>query len=372
MPNVQTKIVTAFLFICAAVITPPAQAQNGYAMPAATTLSVAQNSASPYLCLTSTTNIFAPTLGVGTISDTNAGTTMVIVDSEPERVIGAPNSGCFPVQRGYSGGGGSIYGASRAVFHNSGAVAIVGLEAQFFDHEPRGACTAATEVILPRYVTNTETLWTCPTSGPTANIWTMSGVFNGRQFTFTDSYEFVGANGPCVGTTSGTAGTGNNTVILDGSTPALKISSTNAGASTSTLTCNVADLISRTTAGKGSTITGFTVVYSVQTTTATSMGTPTLTSVTFPTPAASETASTATPVAAAGGTLTMTPAVASANLTAVSAGQYYTESISLGTPLQLNNALKNYLLTFTIGQTASAAQIVTIPGIYVSFTNVPQ
>ena len=74
-----------------AVGSPAANAQNGYAMPASTTLSSAQNSSSTQLCLTSTTNVFAPTLNVGTISGTNSGTTTIMVDKELETVIDEKN-----------------------------------------------------------------------------------------------------------------------------------------------------------------------------------------------------------------------------------------------------------------------------------------
>jgi hypothetical protein len=97
-----------------------------------------------------------------------------MVDKELETVIGAPSSGCFQVRRGFPGGG-NIEGTSRASGHNSGAVALVGLAAQFFSYVPVGACTAATEAILPRVVTLNDKLYNCPTTGPWANTWIVSG-----------------------------------------------------------------------------------------------------------------------------------------------------------------------------------------------------
>ena len=157
-----------------AVGIPAANAQNGYAMPASTTLSSAQNSYSTQLCLTSTTNILAPALNVGTISGTNVGTTTVMVDKELETVIGAPNGGCVAVRRGFPGGG-NIEGTGRATTHNSGATAIIGLAAQFFGYVPAGSCTPSTETILPRYVTVNDKLYNCPSTGPWANTWIVSG-----------------------------------------------------------------------------------------------------------------------------------------------------------------------------------------------------
>lgn len=172
---------TFLAFLCVlAVGIPAANAQNGYSMPVSTTLSSAQNSSTTQLCLTSTTNIFGPGLNVGTISGQNVGTTTVMVDSELETVIGAPNSNCFQVRRGFPGGG-NYLGKGRATGHNSGATAIVGLAAQFFPSEPAGSCTASTETILPRYVTQTDKLFNCPTTGPYANTWVVSGQIGSYQ-----------------------------------------------------------------------------------------------------------------------------------------------------------------------------------------------
>ena len=157
-----------------------ANAQNGYSMPAATTLSSAQSASATQLCLTSTANVFAPALNVGTISGQNVGTTVVLVDTELETVIGAPSGNCFPVQRGKPDGGNYI-GKGRATTHNSGAAAIVGLAAQFFSYEPAGSCNPSTETILPRYVTQTDKLFNCPSTGPWANTWIVSGQIGSPQ-----------------------------------------------------------------------------------------------------------------------------------------------------------------------------------------------
>lgn len=166
--------VLSLAFLCVFASFLPANAQNGYVMPASTTLSSAQTGSSTQLCLTSTTNIFAPTLNVGTISGSNSGTTTVMVDKELETVIGAPNNGCFAVRRGFPGGG-NIEGTGRASGHNSGAVALVGLAAQFFSYVPVGSCTTANEVILPRVVTLNDKLYNCPSTGPWASTWIVSG-----------------------------------------------------------------------------------------------------------------------------------------------------------------------------------------------------
>lgn len=185
---------------------------------------------------------------------------------------------------------------------------------------------------------------------------------------FTDGY-FVVPPAACFGATTGTAGAGNDTIVLDGSVPALKVSATNASGSHEVFTC-VITVPSRLTAGKGVTITDITYLYSVQTTTATSMVASTLNTFTAPAAGASETASSATLVAA-GGSLTQTPVVASANLTSVSAGQYYSEKVALGTPFTVTTDLQPLVFTFEIDQSASAAQIVTTPGLVVHYQNTP-
>lgn len=187
---------------------------------------------------------------------------------------------------------------------------------------------------------------------------------SGTNVALNDGYFIVGPSS-CFAAVSGTAGAGNNTVVIDGSVPALKASSTNAGASNATFTCNI-QLPTRLTSGKGATIQDVTYLYSVQTTTATSMVASTLTSFTAPAPGTGETASSATLVAF-GGTLAQTPVVGSANLTSVSAGQYYSEKVALGTPAVLAN-FQSLVFTFQINQTAAAAQIVTTPGLIVHYS----
>ena len=200
----------------------------------------------------------------------------------------------------------------------------------------------------------------------TTRLQVNSGSFN----TGVSDYTFFVPATDCSAAVTGTAGTGNNTVIIDGSVPALKASSTNAGASNATFTCLFQFPASRLATGKGFTISDITYLYSVQTTSATSMVASTFKSFTAPTAAASETASSATLVDQCN-TCVQTPAVASGNLTSVSAGQYYSEKVALGTALAVNTDLQTFVFTFQINQSAAAAQIVTSPGLYVHGTYVP-
>jgi len=180
-----------------------------------------------------------------------------------------------------------------------------------------------------------------------------------------DGYALVPPAACVANVSSGTAATGNNTFIVDGSVPALE-GKTTAAAATLQFVCNI-DLPTRLTSGKGIVINDLTFLYSQQgTNTTLSMSTPTLNSFTAPVAGTSETASSATLVAA-GGTLAPVPVVASANLTAVSAGQYYSEKIGLGTPVSFAN-LQNLVLNQAFANSGSVAMLITTPGVIVHYS----
>lgn len=327
------------------------------------------------ICLVSSTGVAAPGFGQPALTGLGIGREYM------EVLAATPNTNCWVVARGYAG--------TKPYAHNSGDTVTVGPTggfsgSPFSNSAPGGGsgspCNAATQLYLPIFVVGSVGnnqqnggVWNCFSSAgvqaTTTGLWYQTNdVEDGVALT--DFEIFVPANGICVGSTSGTAGAGNNTMIVDGAVPALKVSSTNAGSSNNKFDCNLTAAM-RTLTGKGITLTQVTMVYSPQTTTATSMGTPTLGYFQAPPSTTSQTASSATLVTAAGGTLTMTPPVASANLTSVSAGQYYTELIALGTPIQMNTDLRTYVLHFEVDQSASAAQIVTLAGIWLRGTQIP-
>lgn len=307
----------------------------------------------------STTNIFAPGLnpqaGAGLGSPTAPNITYLLIDRELFRVNGVNTSAkTVAAERAVQG--------TKASFHNASATVYVAYANQLLNSDPTGACTAAQYTYLPQYSYLTGNFFTCATSGPNANLWVITG--SQAYQNFSDSTFFVppSACSDAIGT--GSAGTGNNTMILDGSVPAYKGSST-ASAATITISCTITVPVTRLTAGKGLTINSIDIMYSPQTTTATSQTLSTFASFTAPTAAASETNSSATLVAA-GGTVTQVPVVGSANLTALSAGQYYTTRAVLGTPVAVNNALQTFVVTFAFSQSASAIQIITTPGLWVN------
>jgi hypothetical protein len=139
---------------------------------------------------------------------------------------------------------------------------------------------------------------------------------------------------------------------------------TTAAANAIALNCEIS-VPSRLTAGHGAMITGMQLFYGVQTTALTSITTPTLSSVTYNATGGSA----AGAVAATGGTLAVTPGTL--QLATTTSGQCYSENITLGSPILLNNALKRVELEQIFNQTASAATQLQICGLVVYYTNIP-
>lgn len=302
------------------------------------------------------------------LASTSQGATYLGSGSEAMQItslisgtIGGAAACTVQVKRGQLG--------TRATSHANGDVVWVGNAAvgtgdssrpfsngAFATLAPSGACTASSQYSLPVFVTGRDAL-----SGGT--VWTCAGGYWGQL-----ASVFIDP-GQCTAAVSGTAGTGNDTVVIDGSVPALKASSTAAGASNATFTC-VLSMPTSIMPGKGFLITDITYLYSVQTTTATSMVASTFKHFQPPAAAASETASSATLVDDCN-TCVQTPAVGSANLASVSAGQYYSEKVAPATPILANNDLRTFVFTFQINQSAAAAQIVTCPGLIVHGVTIP-
>jgi hypothetical protein len=118
------------------------------------------------------------------------------------------------------------------------------------------------------------------------------------------------------------------------------------------------------TALQGAVITDITGYYGSQTTAPTSIGTATLGSISFATPATGAAASTVTPVAF-GGTITNT--VPTAITTVTTAGSFLPIKSALGTPVTLStdNQILVYKLPFV--QSAAAAMTINTPGLIVHY-----
>lgn len=306
----------------------------GQASYTTTTLGAAVTSSQTTLTVASTTGI------TGSVGGNGWG---VYVDKEYIRVSAVDNSTTLEVIRGQSG--------TKATAHISGAIAWAG-PANYFTTSPKeGSCTAANEVVNPVVNTTNGEVYDCDSS---IGAWVVQ-----REF-------FVPANF-CGVHVSGTGGTNNNSIILDGSVSAL-LAITTAATSHDIFTCEI-NVPARLDSIRGAKITAISFIYSQQgTATGLSEVAPTLGSFTAPAAKTSETASSATLVAA-GGTLTVVPAVASANLVAVSAGQYYSEKITLATPVNLSaNPLQTLVLAVEFDQSGSTVTDITTPGFWVYYS----
>ena len=80
---------------------------------------------------------------------------------------------------------------------------------------------------------------------------------------------------------------------------------------------------------------------------------------------ATETPASATFTASACGTLTSSSATG--NLATITAGTYYTNKVSCGTPLALSD-LTNINFSFIFQQSGSAISIVPVPGFFVHYS----
>jgi hypothetical protein len=149
-------------------------------------------------------------------------------------------------------------------------------------------------------------------------------------------------------------------------------------AATTTAAANVIELICDITVPgwqlngptKGVTITQVNVLYGVQTTAFTSIGAPTINSVTYPNSTAAGAAAAATVLTTAGGTLTVTPTAL--QLTTTTLGQCFNEAITLGTPLLESNGNPNiqYTVDQVFNQTAAASTVMNVCDVYVTYNEV--
>ena len=147
-------------------------------------------------------------------------------------------------------------------------------------------------------------------------------------------------------------------------TPVYQVSSS--AAATDIISCAFSGM-SRSAPTKGLTaIQGVAFFYGPVTTAPTSESAPTCVTLQMPNPGAAE-----TPSVAAGTTVANTsiPVIGSANLTAVTTGQFYTTFLSFGTPPSLNGLYKTMQCAWTFVQGAAAAMVVNTPGGIVFTTN---
>lgn len=317
----------------------------------------------------SATGISGPQLpsAQGGLGSATSGTyTFLYVDRELMQVNSVSGTN-ISVGRGVQG--------TAATAHNSGATVYVVSGSQLITNPmgPQGGCNSAINPPVVPYINPADgTFYSCPSSGPFANVWTKEG--NVEPFVTTNNAVWVAPSSCAWSTTGTTTGTNGNTNTGASAVPTNQVSVSAAGASVNTLTCSFSGQQFRNstatqTLGRGTNITSIDVTYGVQTTALTSINGAAVSTITFPTPAASETASTVTPVAI---TPTIAQSSTTGNLATTTAGSFRTSRLTLSSPLALNTDDQIVLVTEAFNQSASAAQIVNTMGILVHFQQVSQ
>lgn len=363
MKTIQT--ISTLLAAAALLLAPRAFAQNvtpSTTLNAALTAS-AQNST---VCLASTANIL--------YSQGNFGG--LYVDLEYMLVTSAPSNGCVTVIRGQQGTAPQAHAKSQTVWIDQ--FQIVGLDSGFRygnTLQPSyGPCTATGYQTLPLVNVGISDPFAIETCTPAAAV---NVEFSGGQWVpYTFERTVMIGPGNCAWSTTGTyaaqvavATGGPNTqgLTVTGASliPTNQISVTAAGASASTLTCYLSSDSFQPLLNKGATITSYDVIYGVQTTTLTSINGAAVSTITLPTPAASEIASAVTPVAIAG---SLTTTSTTGNMATVTAGAFRSLRVNLATPLNLSTDLNAVLFQLVFNQSASAAEILNTPGILIHYT----
>lgn len=180
-----------------------------------------------------------------------------------------------------------------------------------------------------------------------------------------DGY-FIVPPGSCAVKASASAGATNSTLVAVGAnfTPAIEGNTT--AAATQTVSC-LGSVPTRLTSGKGITIQNVVLQYGVVTTAFTSTTAPVVGTITFPAPGVGETPSVIAPVAA-GGSLTVLPVIGSANLTAQTAGAFFSEKVTFGTPIVVNTDLVSLFFQQGFVQGGAATSLLDVTGLIVHYT----
>jgi hypothetical protein len=251
----------------------------------------------------------------------------------------------------------------------------------FIGFDPEGSCTAAQQYTLPLINWRSGRVWTCPTTGPLANLWAVT-YDPTAIFSLTDGALFV-PPGACSISASGNS-TGTVGLQTVGGVAVQQQAVTSTGTNTITLTCHMSIPTrlrgSTSGPGAGAAILDVVVPYGVQqaslgTQVATlASGTMNSTAVfqksTFPVAAASETQSAAF-ARADTGTLLITPVVASFNTGTTTAGQFFTVKFTPATPILMNTDLQDITVNVTFQCAATTATTVNSPGMFVHIIGVP-
>jgi hypothetical protein len=267
------------------------------------------------------------------------------IDGEAMLVMSSYVSGSLnvPVRRAAS--------STRAALHANGTLAYVvapGLQARtgMRTYSPSGVCTRTNETVLPVINVLSGDLFDC------------QGSQWGQVFT-----QYVP---PTQCSFAPTTSTVTNTYIMLGASNAFVLNgTTNAAAGTTTLVCTILPPTSAISQ-RGAVITDIVVAIGSQTTAPTTLGTSTLSKITYPTPVATtQTASTVTPVTISGTVTTLGPTTTVATVT--TAGAFLTFKHTYATPVILTTDLTTLQYTFPFNQSAAAVMTLNTPGLWVHY-----
>lgn len=201
----------------------------------------------------------------------------------------------------------------------------------------------------------------------------------GQGYSRASNYSYWVDPGACNGSTAGTRKTGSGLVVAGASaTPVVAIVADPAGEGTTTATiiCTITPPSWIVTTGTGLAVQDAVFMFTPETTMGTSSsvagsgtlnGSTVFGSITYPTPATGETATTVTPARADSGNLTILPAAASIPITTTTAGSFYSLKFTPATPIVWKTDLKQLLLTVTLPTIAGLQTQVDSSGVLVHF-----
>lgn len=313
---------TILLALVASIVflAPPAL---GQVTTSSTTTSAAVGTTDTTVSLSSSTNV------------TSNPATLLLMDGEAMNVTAInTTTNVATVQRGVNG--------TRASTHASGVTVWLGPPSYFGRYNPGGSCTSSNLLNLPVPIVGTGAVFTCQ-GGRWGQLM--------QSFVPPTACTFV----PTTLTTTNTLTNVGGNFVLNGVT--------NAAAGTLTLTCNL-PIDTAVQATRGAVVVDIEAYVGSQTVAPTSVGTATFGTITFPTPATSETASTVSPVAA-GGTLVTTSPTQITSVTSAGAFLSIKSVPAAASPIILQTDHQVLIYSLPLAQSAASAMTVNTPGLLV-------
>ena len=296
---------------------------------------------------------------------------MIYVDFELMDVLANPSAGVLYVQRGAEGTRATAHQVGATVYFSTGQglgpflipTNLSQTSYGFIKFDPVGACTATQQLILPQINVNNGLRWNCING-----LWM---VDNG--------YIWIAANG-CG--TSGNLTAAGPTNVGASFTGVCQVSTTGTGTNTHYYSFSLNNILAAISSpARQVAVLDATFMYGVQTT---GLGTQACTpasgtwnsiivfsSIAYPTAAASETASTVTPVRADSGTQTQTPVCASANVGTTTAGAFYSEKFIPASAFFIDTNGTQYTFNVALLNTATSATITNSPGALIHYAYIP-